>query len=387
MSGMVGGAGRLARTVGAIALAVLAGSGVSIAAARAQVSVDSARQEDLADIRDRIRDFRDQLAELDKYGSGVDAELERLALELGLQQQLVSEATAEREQAETTLDAARERLEVVERELAATKDRLTRRIQALDRSAPANWLRGFATVRAPSDFFLYVRTLRFLARRDARLVPVYRAEEAELEAARRVLAERQEDLVGTISRQRRRVAELAEARRRQVLVAKALERERLRILREASTLDDKEQKLARMVAVLGSLDEPSLSGEPIQSFRGALDWPLAGEVATPFGPRYEARYGTSVPHNGIRLSPTGTGEVTAVFPGVVIFAAPFEGFGLTVVVHHPKQVFSLYAGLDELEVSKDDVVVLGQVLGRTGSALYFEMRVENRPEDPMEWLR
>ena len=353
----------------------------------AQVSADAAREEDLVSIRERIREYREQMAELDDFGTGVDAALERLALDLRLQQQLVSEAVAERELAEAELQASEARFEVVEIELAATRNRLTRRILALDRSAPTSWLRGFATVRAPSDFFLYVRTLRFLARRDARLVPAYRSEQAELESARRLLAEHQQEVARSIAAQRRRLQALEEAKRRQSLVARALERERLRLESEALTLDDKERKLSRLVAVLGTLEETSLSGQPIQGFRGALDWPAVGDITTPFGPKYEARYGTSVPHNGIRISPSDGGAVAAVFPGVVIFAAPFEGFGLTVVVHHPRQVFSLYAGLDDLEVSKDDVVVLGQVLGRTGSDLYFEIRVENRPEDPMEWLR
>ena len=80
-------------------------------------------------------------------------------------------------------------------------------------------------------------------------------------------------------------------------------------------------------------------------------------------------------------------EVRAVFPGKVLFAAPFQGYGTTVIVHHPGRVFSLYAGLSQLKANKDDVLSLNDVVGLASDKLYFEIRVENRPEDPTGWLR
>ncbi len=371
----------------AVALSIMAIGWAAIEPARAQIAGGASREHELGLIRDRVRELREELAELEAAGTSVEAELERLRLDFRLQQQMVAEASAERILAEDALRSSEARFEALEKELADTRARLGKRILDLYKAAPADWLRGFITVRAPSDFFLYVRTLRFLARRDARLVPVFREEQAEVEVERQRLETREREVARSVARERRRLEELEDARRRQTLVARALERERARIEREADSLDDKERKLALLIAVMAQQDDPLFSGQPIQDFRGVLDWPIAGELSIPFGPRYEARYGTSVPHNGIELTPSDVGVVSSVFSGVVIFAAPFEGFGLAVVVHHPNQVFSLYAGLEEVNVSKDDVVVLSQVLGRTGSPLYFEIRVENRPEDPMEWLR
>ncbi len=370
-----------------VALAALVIGWASIGTAAAQSEGGVSRARALDEIRERVRELRDELAALDAMGTSVEAELERLRLDLQLQQQMVAEATAERSLAEDALRSSQATLEALGREFAEIKARLARRILDLYKAAPADWLRGFITVRAPSDFFLYVRTLRFLARRDARLVPFYLEKRSELEVESERLAEREREVVRSVARERNRLAELEAARRRQSLVAEALERERARVEREADTLDDKERKLALLIAVFADRSAPSPSTRPIQDFRGALDWPMIGEISIPFGPRYEARYGTRVPHNGVQITPSEGGLVTPVFPGVVIFAAPFEGFGLTAVVHHPDSVFSLYAGLEELNVSKDDVVALSQVLGRTGSPLYFEIRVENRPEDPMEWLR
>ena len=131
-----------------------------------------------------------------------------------------------------------------------------------------------------------------------------------------------------------------------------------------------------------------LGGKPFGEFRGILDWPLKGRVVVPFGPRLDPRYGTKVPHNGVDITPeTASDEVRAVFPGKVLFAAPFEGFGTTVVLHHAGRGLTLYGGLVSARVAKDDVVSLGQALGGAGEVVYFELRLDNRPEDPQRWLR
>jgi septal ring factor EnvC (AmiA/AmiB activator) len=130
-----------------------------------------------------------------------------------------------------------------------------------------------------------------------------------------------------------------------------------------------------------------VAGRPIQDFRGVLDWPAAGPVAVGFGPRRDPRYQTTVPHNGVEITTAPGAEVRAVYSGKVLFAAPFRGYGPTVIVLHPGRVFTLYAGLDRLRVGKDAMVSLGDSVGAAGRALYFEIRADNRPQDPRDWLR
>jgi septal ring factor EnvC (AmiA/AmiB activator) len=130
-----------------------------------------------------------------------------------------------------------------------------------------------------------------------------------------------------------------------------------------------------------------LDGTPLQEFRGVLDWPVAGEVVGGFGPRRDPRYRTEVPHNGVELTTRPGSAVRAIYPGKVLFADALEGYGPTVVVHHAGRVFSLYAGLASLGVGKDDMLSLGQPVGAAAERLYFEIRVDNRPENPLDWLR
>ena len=89
--------------------------------------------------------------------------------------------------------------------------------------------------------------------------------------------------------------------------------------------------------------------------------------------------------------PEGT-MATAVHEGTVAFAAPFTGFGTLVIVDHGHSAFTLYGHLLDTSVTAGTNVSRGTTLGRVGvapsggAALYFELRIDGRPVDPLEWL-
>src|SRR5205814_1545165 len=127
----------------------------------------------------------------------------------------------------------------------------------------------------------------------------------------------------------------------------------------------------------------------IRPFRGALDWPVAGALRRRFG----LGGAQSAESNGIEIAAIEGAAVQAVHDGVVAYAEPFTGFGNLVIVDHGAQVFSLYGDLLEVSVKRGTRVERGQTVGKVGSAaaggagLYFELRVDGRPVDPLQWLK
>lgn len=130
---------------------------------------------------------------------------------------------------------------------------------------------------------------------------------------------------------------------------------------------------------------------PIAAFRGALDWPVLGRVATRFrsGNRAAGPAG-----NGVTIeAPAGT-PVVAVHAGVVSYAEPFAGFGTMVILDHGGGVSSVYGYLRSTPARRDQRVTEGDQVGIVGesgtsarSSLYFEIRTDGRPTDPIQWLR
>jgi septal ring factor EnvC (AmiA/AmiB activator) len=129
---------------------------------------------------------------------------------------------------------------------------------------------------------------------------------------------------------------------------------------------------------------------PIAPFRGALDWPVTGRISGRFG--QPGRGGAGV-RNGVEIAaPEGT-SVHAVHAGTVSYADAFTGFGNLVIVDHGGNNYTLYGYLDSIQTSRGDPVEAGTELGRVGSApagpsaLYFEVRIDGRSVDPVQWLR
>ena len=79
---------------------------------------------------------------------------------------------------------------------------------------------------------------------------------------------------------------------------------------------------------------------------------------------------------------------------MVAYADLFAGFGNLVIVDHGAQNYSLYGNLLEIAVTKGTRVEQGHVVGTVGApptsatpGLYFELRVDGQPVDPLQWLR
>jgi len=226
-----------------------------------------------------------------------------------------------------------------------------------------------------------------LVRRDRGALDGYEALRVDLDGQRTELETEQRQVAQWQGQEKQRRDQLAKVRRQRQRLLADVSAERRRLAAEASELEVKEQKLLRFMDRLVAEGPEPLEGVPIQEFRGVLDWPILGEVTLEFGPRKDPRYRTEVPHNGIDIE-TGVGaKVRTVYPGEVLFADDFEGYGPTIVVHHPGRVFTLYAGLQLLNVGPGDVLSIGDVIGAGGERLYFEIRVENQARNPREWLR
>jgi septal ring factor EnvC (AmiA/AmiB activator) len=345
------------------------------------------RERELERVREEIGRLQRELSRLERQASGAAGELERLEVELALQRERVTEARTAQELAAQRLAGSEAELERLGRELEATADELRRRLVGLYRLGRHGYLRLLLAVEPGSDPLEAFRLLRFLVRRDARAFDRYTAARHGLALERDRAEVWREEAESWLAREEARGRELTRLTRRQELVLAQLGGERRELAAETARLEDREAKLSSFLDFLFGRSDAPLSGRPIQEFRGVLDWPAAGPVTQGFGPRLDPRYRTQVPHNGVQVALAPGTAVRAVYPGKVLFAAPFRGYGPTVIVHHPGRVFTLYAGLGELAVGRDAVVALGDVLGTSRDALYFEIRVENRPEDPRGWLR
>lgn len=127
---------------------------------------------------------------------------------------------------------------------------------------------------------------------------------------------------------------------------------------------------------------------------GSFAWPLRGNISSPFGwRRHPLSRGRSF-HTGIDIRSPRHTPIRAARGGQVIFAGWMGGYGRVVVVKHDSRFSTLYAHAQTLLVRKgqrvsrgDKIATVGTSGRSTGPHVHFEVRSNNKPTNPMSYLR
>ena len=120
---------------------------------------------------------------------------------------------------------------------------------------------------------------------------------------------------------------------------------------------------------------------------------LGARLTSAFGNRRHPVYGGVRRHDGVDLAaPRGT-PVMATAPGRVSFVGRRGGYGRVVEVEHERGTLSRYTHLSRFAsgLSVGDAINAGDTLGEVGASglttgpnLHYEVRVGDRPVDPLE---
>jgi len=159
----------------------------------------------------------------------------------------------------------------------------------------------------------------------------------------------------------------------------------------AGELEAAQQRLQGTVAQLGGRGGSVVL--PLRPFHGALPWPAQGIVTGRFGRQTNSRFGTSIARSGIEISLPEGQPVRVVHEGTVAYADQFTGYGNLMIVDHGDTNYSLYGYLSSIDVPRGTHVDAQAQLGTSGRdpsgnpALYFELRIDAKPVDPLQWLR
>ncbi len=171
-----------------------------------------------------------------------------------------------------------------------------------------------------------------------------------------------------------------------------------RLQRDENHLAQLVERLSRMLAQPkgkgifsnDSLPDDRFDGSPFEQLKGKLTLPVKGEVSGKFG---SARPDSTVLWKGLFLHVAANQPVKAVAAGRVVFADWLRGFGNLLIIDHGKGYMSLYGNNETLYKQVGDVLRGGDTIAATGnsggnedSGLYFELRHEGKPLDPMKWI-
>ena len=125
------------------------------------------------------------------------------------------------------------------------------------------------------------------------------------------------------------------------------------------------------------------------SLRGKLHLPVRGEVTNRFG---ASREDTGVSWKGLFIKSSEGSDVKSVADGRVVFADWMRGFGNLIIVDHGSGYMSLYGNNQAVlkhvgeEVNGGDTIAsVGNSGGNESNGLYYELRKNSAPFDPLSW--
>jgi septal ring factor EnvC (AmiA/AmiB activator) len=339
----------------------------------------------------RIRALQAEADRLAAQARTVFGDLRKLELEREIAREQVARAEADLARVSAAHAQATARLQALEATRIAQTPGVNERLVELAKRGRGGYLQ---LLLASDDIRAFGRMSRGVA-------AVAELDRVRLETHRRTVAAERAALAAVDKERAAVEASQKEARRtRATLDSAVAARNRL-----IDSLDQQRDLAAQYVSelqaaqvqierTLATADGASAAvALPIGPFRGDLPWPVTGPLVSRFGRSPAGRFGTAIVRNGIEVAtPEGTGA-RAVHEGKVAYAAPFAGFGTLVIVDHGGSAFTLYGHLSEALVTEGAAVKAGEVVGNVGvapageAALYFEVRIDGRPVDPLQWLR
>jgi septal ring factor EnvC (AmiA/AmiB activator) len=131
-------------------------------------------------------------------------------------------------------------------------------------------------------------------------------------------------------------------------------------------------------------DPPKIDGG-FSMLKGKLPWPVRGKLINTQAEDIK---------DGVLIDAKEGSEIHAVTQGKVAYADWLRGYGLLIIIEHDNRYMTLYGFNQSLYKRVGESVKAGEVIasvgqsdGRSQSGLYFGIRKQGEPIDPLQWCR
>lgn len=288
----------------------------------------------------------------------------------------------------------REEADQLQRELARKERLILERLRSLYKEGISNNLSIMLSAKNVRDMENRMYYLQWDAKRQQELFDGFRVQadqlsekQQNLESVRISLNRERSELKEELRKVRR------EGRRKRMLLA-SVQNKRENYEKVIKELNEASHQLQNL---LQELERERSERSRVRDFmrqRGRLSWPNNGDVVGLFGRHKHPKFDTFIYRKGIEIRPNFKEDVQAVYDGRVMYADWFRGYGMVIILDHGESYYTLYAHLARVLVKQGESVKRHQTVGTVGETgfiqenrLYFEIRHQGKPVDPLVWLK
>jgi murein hydrolase activator len=377
------------RKIASLGIAAVIGAGLS-----AQAPADRTQTEAQAKrAADRLAALQREAESLAKQERTLLAELRKLELDRAIKVEQLEQIERDAADVQQKLLDSTARTEALKGEAERQRPDVEARLVQLYKMGRAGYWRLLLDVNSLRDVGRAYRTAAALGRIDRDRVNEHRQTLAELNKERTTLQRRARELEALQRKAQQASAAVERAVTARTNLVASIDSRRDLNAQLTGELQDAQRKLQATLTQIAGGRPAAATALPLRPFQGTLPWPAAdGVLSARFGNRVPGTAGPPV-RNGIELSLAEGHAVHAVHEGTVAFADLFSGYGTLVIVEHADKAYTLYGHLGSATVHKGDRVEAGSTVGLAGRnpsgnpSLYFELRVDGRAVDPLQWLK
>ena len=368
-------------------------SGLALIAAASLRADYQEKADELEALRDRIEAIESDLSERRDQRDQVAANLRRLEEDIGAAAARLERLDERIAEAEDRVAGLRADVEAEQQSVEGHRQVLREEIRDAYVSGRQQQLKLLLNQEDPAAVDRLLVYFDYISRARAERIDAALAAMARLRDMQTALEEELHELQALRDDQEAERDHLAERRRDRETVLERVEAaigdDQDRLERLAEDEQELESLVDDLQAALEDVPDQDLQEAPFADRRGDLPWPVRGELAARFG---EER-NSGGDWRGLLVRAEMGERVEAVSHGRVVFADWLRGLGLLLIIDHGDGHMTLYGYNQSLYSDVGDWVDAGDVVARVGDSggrdqpgLYFELRVQGQPEDPMQWL-
>lgn len=354
------------------------------------VSFAETDRQPLLEVRGEIASTQQQREALMAIRDRLNQQLSEIELEQGQMARAIGELEAQSRVREKRTKGLRQRRDQLQASVREQQKTLAGQLRSAHLIGREDWLKLLLNQEEPSHLARVLAYYGYLGRARSDLI---RKLEGDLEQIRMTEAElqieaEQKTLLGKKT-QNERMALLESGRQRRQLL-KSWDRELNEKAQRLIQLREDEKQLELLIESVKdqAIPESPQGGVPLASVKKA-HCPPAGPVLARFGsPRMTGRW------DGLLIGGKEGAPIRSVADGTVAFADWLRGYGLLTIIDHGGGVMSLYAfnqthfkQKGERVAAAEVIATLGLSGGRDRPGLYFGIRRQGKPVDPVLWCQ
>ena len=340
-----------------------------------------ALQEKLNETRGRRDDVREEVRGLERRIGGQLNNLRKSDTQLRANEKKLADLNA---------GAARE-----QDRLGAQQQQLARQIYSAYLLGRQDYPKMLLNQENPARVARVVTYYDYLNRARTERISQIQTTLSRLDTLEQQIREQRRDLEDLRAGQREQKTALETARARRGELLASLNREVRDQSQQMERLRADEKRLEQLVEELKTVlpDQPLPSGGNTRfaKLRGRLPLPTHGAILARYGAQKNVG---SLKWRGLLIGGREGQNVISVYRGRVVFADWLRGFGLLLILDHGDGYMTLYGHNQSLHKGVGDWVEAGEIiasLGNTGDmaqpGLYFEIRQNGEPRDPLIWCK